>query len=172
MSSRRINSLPYSRLVIPRPTHTPNYRNLHSSPKTMVKDKAAVIQEFNELVNMEADELKQWLTEEASLHAGWPKHDGSGETIGHDRYDLVNENLQSEVNLFPNSGRHIVEILSKNPHKDPDRYDEEDIAHMRKVVSYCKRHLAQEERAKQNPHSKSAKSLKNWGHDPQKEGLD
>lgn len=34
------------------------------------------------------------------------------------------------------SGRHIVEILEKNPSKDPAKYDEDDIAHMRKVVSY------------------------------------
>ena len=40
-----------------------------------------------------------------------------------------------------------------------------DIAHMRRVVSYCKRHLAQEQTAKLNPNSKSYKSLKNWGHD-------
>lgn len=48
------------------------------------------------------------------------------------------------------------------------RYDDEDIQHMRKVVAYCKRHLAQEGKAKQDPNSKSARSLKNWGHDPQK----
>ena len=28
--------------------------------------------------------------------------------------------------------------------------------------------LAQEEKAKQDPNSKSARSLKNWGHDPAK----
>lgn len=39
---------------------------------------------------------------------------------------------------------------------------------MRKVVSYCKRHLAQEGRAKMDTGSKSYKSLKNWGHDPLK----
>lgn len=44
----------------------------------------------------------------------------------------------------------------------------DDIPHMRKVVSYCKRHLAQEEKAKQDKSSKSYKSLKNWGHDAQK----
>jgi hypothetical protein len=49
-----------------------------------------------------------------------------------------------------------------------DGYDEEDIAHMRKVVSYCKRHLAQEEKAKMDTGSKSYKSWKNWGHDPLK----
>ena len=66
------------------------------------------------------------------------------------------------------SGRQIVQILQKNPSKNPDEYDEEDIPHMRKVVAYCKRHLAQEEKAKKDTNSKSYKSLKNWGHDAQK----
>jgi hypothetical protein len=34
------------------------------------------------------------------------------------------------------SGRRIVDILNKNPRKDPEKYEEEDIQHMRKVVSY------------------------------------
>ncbi len=62
------------------------------------------------------------------------------------------------------SGRKIVEIVNKNSSKDSDGYDE-DIAHMRKVVSYCKRHLAQEDKAKRDTESKSYKSLKNWGYD-------
>lgn len=66
------------------------------------------------------------------------------------------------------SGRKIIEILKKNPNKDPEKYDEDDIQHKRKVVSYNKRHLAQEEKAKQDTSSKSYKSLKNWGHDAQK----
>jgi len=66
------------------------------------------------------------------------------------------------------SGRKIVEILNKNASKDPNGYDDEDIVHMRKVVSYCKRHLAQEDKAKRDTESKSCKSLKNWGHDAQK----
>ena len=33
------------------------------------------------------------------------------------------------------SGRQIVDILKKNPDKDPDQYDEDDIAHMRRVVA-------------------------------------
>lgn len=66
------------------------------------------------------------------------------------------------VRLTRASGRKIIKILEKNPNKDPDSYDEEDIAHMRKVVAYCKRHLAQEEKAKQDSNSKSYKSLKNW----------
>ncbi|KEQ86165.1 hypothetical protein M438DRAFT_344552 [Aureobasidium pullulans EXF-150] len=115
----------------------------------MVKDNDTVIKEFNELVNMSPDQLKEWLGGEDSAGAGWSKDDGSGETVGHE------------------SGRKIIEILEKNPNKDPSKYEEDDISHMRKVVAYNKRHLAQEGKAKQDPESKSAKSLKNWGHDPQ-----
>lgn len=76
--------------------------------------------------------------------------------------------LLLRAHSFGFSGRKIVEILEKNPKKDPSKYEEDDVAHMRKVVAYNKRHLAQEGKAKQDPDSKSAKSLKNWGHDPQK----
>ncbi|TKA62755.1 hypothetical protein B0A49_10456 [Cryomyces minteri] len=116
----------------------------------MVKDNDTVIKEFNELVNMNADELTEWLGSDESAGSGWSKDDGSGETIGHE------------------SGRKIIGILKKNPKKDPQKYEQEDIDHMRKVVAYCKRHLAQEEKAKQDTNSKSYKSLKNWGHDAQK----
>ncbi|KAI2625322.1 hypothetical protein GGS26DRAFT_197563 [Hypomontagnella submonticulosa] len=117
----------------------------------MVKDKQTVIEEFNDLVNMSASDLETWLKEGASESAGWSKSDGSGETIGHE------------------SGRKIIEILKKNPDKDPEGYDEADIEHMRRVVAYCKRHLAQEDKVKRDPGSRSARSLKNWGHDPAKE---
>lgn len=33
------------------------------------------------------------------------------------------------------SGRQIVEILKRNPDREPDQYGEDDIAHMRKVVA-------------------------------------
>ncbi len=33
------------------------------------------------------------------------------------------------------SGRKIIEILKKNPSKDPEKYDEDDLGDMRKVVS-------------------------------------
>ncbi|OAL06938.1 hypothetical protein IQ06DRAFT_341725 [Phaeosphaeriaceae sp. SRC1lsM3a] len=99
---------------------------------------------------MSASELKDWLSQEESASSGWSKSDGSGETVGH------------------GSGRKITAILEKNPKKDPSQYDQEDIDHMRKVVAYCKRHLAQEEKAKKDTDSKSYRSLKNWGHDAQK----
>ncbi|KAI5927887.1 hypothetical protein F4810DRAFT_162003 [Camillea tinctor] len=116
----------------------------------MVKDAQTVIEEFNDIVNMSASDLEAWLKEDSSQSAGWSKDDGSGETIGHE------------------SGRKIIQILQKNPKKDPEAYDDDDIDHMRRVVAYCKRHLAQEGKAKQDPESKSARSLKNWGHDPAK----
>jgi hypothetical protein len=90
------------------------------------------------------------LTFPNALRSSRSKDDGSGETVGHE------------------SGRKIIAILEKNPKKVPDKYDQDDIDHMRKVVAYCKRHLAQEEKAKQDTNSKSYKSLKNWGHDAQK----
>ena len=101
-------------------------------------------------MNMSASELQDWLGSEESIGAGWSKDDGGGETIGHD------------------SGRKIVAILEHNPKKDPSKYEQDNIDHMRKVVAYCKRHLAQESKAKQDTSSKSYKSLKNWGHDAQK----
>ncbi len=65
------------------------------------------------------------------------------------------------------SGRKIVRILKKNPDRDPGAYDDADVDHMRRVVAYCKRHLAQEAGgAARDPDSRSARSLKNWGHDP------
>lgn len=67
------------------------------------------------------------------------------------------------------SGRQIVSILEHNPNKDPSQYEADDIQHMRRVVAYCKRHLAQEETAKRNTQSKSYRSLKNWGHDALKD---
>jgi hypothetical protein len=91
----------------------------HSTAFTMVKPMSSVIDEFNEYVNMDVPELQQWLgTEGSTENCGIKKSDGSGETVGHE------------------SGRKIIDILKKNPDRDPDGYDEEDFAHMRKVVSY------------------------------------
>ncbi|KXH26248.1 DNA-binding protein [Colletotrichum simmondsii] len=121
----------------------------------MVKAKEEVISEFNEYVNMTAEDLESWLKSDDSNSAGWPKDDaeGEGESVGHD------------------SGRKIVEILQANPDKKEDEYTDEQVEHMRKVVAYCKRHLAQESKANSDKSpeevkkSKSYASLKNWGHD-------
>ncbi|PTB44147.1 uncharacterized protein TrAFT101_002704 [Trichoderma asperellum] len=118
-----------------------------------MKEKSEVIQEFRELVNMSAKELKEWLKGDESEGAGWPKDDASGESVGHD------------------SGRQIVDILEANSEKDPEKYTDDHVSHMRKVVAYIKRHLAQEEKANSKKpveevkKTKSYASLKNWGHD-------
>ncbi|CAD6571671.1 MAG: hypothetical protein TREMPRED_000347 [Tremellales sp. Tagirdzhanova-0007] len=122
----------------------------------MVKSTDEVVSDFNEIVNMTADELDAFLKTESSNTTGLSKEDGSGESIGHE------------------SGRKIVDILRRNPEKEPSKYTEEDKEHMRRVVSYCKRHLAQEGKLKETKgpeeleKSKSTRSLKNWGHDPMK----
>ena len=83
-----------------------------------MKPKEEIITDFNNVVNMTASELETWLKTDDSNSAGWPKDDGSGESVGHD------------------SGRNIVEILKSNPNKDPEKYTDEDVEHMRKVVAY------------------------------------
>ncbi|WVQ98956.1 hypothetical protein IAU59_006088 [Kwoniella sp. CBS 9459] len=121
-----------------------------------MKSEDEVVHDFNEIVNMTADELETFLKTEGSESTGYSKDDGSGESIGHE------------------SGRKIVDILKRNPDKDPSKYTDEDKEHMRRVVSYCKRHLAQEDKLKESKSpeelekTKSTRSLKNWGHDPLK----
>ncbi|CRL23555.1 Protein of unknown function DUF3140 [Penicillium camemberti] len=125
-----------------------------SSTVETMKDRDTVIDEFKDLVNMTATELRAWLEQEQSL-SGWAG--GSGETIGH------------ESAKDGDGGRRIVRILEHNPTENSSDYSDQDIDHMRRVVSYCKRHLAQEERYKHDTSSKSDYSLKNWGHDSLKE---
>ena len=91
---------------------------------------------------MEAAELREWLQTAESLRVGQKKLDG--ESIGHA------------------SGRRIVEILSKEKAELTD----EDYGHMRKVVGYVRRHLAQEPANMVT--SRWRYSLMNWGHDPLK----
>ncbi|KAJ5084948.1 hypothetical protein NUU61_009527 [Penicillium alfredii] len=70
--------------------------------------------------------------------------------------------------IHTSSGRKIVDILAHNPTRNPSAYTDQDIDHMRRVVSYCKRHIVQE-RNKHDLRSRSYRSLKNWGHDSLKE---
>lgn len=109
----------------------------------MVKQDAEVIKEFNDLVNMSASELEKWLKSSDSISSGW-KNGESGETVGH------------------NSGTKIVDILKRNPDKKKDKYTEEDIKHMRKVVSYNKRHLAQERHLKEKKGEEELKKTKSY----------
>ena len=76
-----------------------------------------------------------------------------------------------ELITRPKSGRKIVDILERNPKGTASKYTDDDLAHMRKVNAYCKRHLAQEDHLKETKspeeleQTKSTRSLKNWGHD-------
>jgi len=103
-----------------------------------------VTEEFNEAVNMSAGELESWLGTDESKEIG--QKDGGGESKGHE------------------SGRRIVEIFGKNE----SDYTDDDIDHMRRVVSYVHRHQAQKPRKEDLETSKWRYSLLNWGHDPLK----
>ncbi|KAJ5170021.1 uncharacterized protein N7500_002804 [Penicillium coprophilum] len=106
---------------------------------------------------MTPNELRNWLEQEQSQTSGW---------VGNSGRLSVMKDLRAKAS---GSGRRIVRILEHNPAANPSEYSDQDIDHMRRVVSYCKRHLAQEERAKHDTSSKSYRSLKNWGHDALKE---
>lgn len=107
------------------------------------QEKKKVYDEFNEVVNMTASTLEHWLDTDDSKKVGQKDSDGA-ESIGHQ------------------SGKKIIRILNK---KKAD-LDDEDYAHMRKVISYVNRHLAQ--KPDEVAGSNWLFSLKNWGHDPQK----
>ncbi|MWV29176.1 DUF3140 domain-containing protein [Aurantiacibacter rhizosphaerae] len=98
--------------------------------------------DFMDCVNMQPQELEDWLDTEKSKSVG--DSDG-GESTGH------------------RSGRRIVTI--KRTKKDDltnDQYD-----HMKKVIGYIHRHLAQRPDGDIED-SDWRYSLKNWGHDPVK----
>ena len=100
--------------------------------------------EWKDAVNMTASQLSTWLDSEESKRVG--DKSGGGESTGHQ------------------SGRRIVEIL----HSKKGDLTDDDAAHMRKVVGYVHRHLAQGGPAEDAEHSDWRYSLMNWGHDPSK----
>ena len=100
--------------------------------------------EFAEAVNMTAKELEHWLGTDEAQEVG-QKKDGGGESTGHE------------------SGRHILAILAT---RKAD-LTEDDHAHMRKVVGYVRRHLAQRPDG-DTTSTRWRYSLMNWGHDPEK----
>ena len=109
----------------------------------MSDDTTDTYKEFHSAVNMTATELKRWLDSDESKKVG--QKSGGGESTGH------------------HSGRRIVEILQA---KKAD-LDDDDYAHMRKVVGYTKRHLAQRPSGDVGD-TDWRYSLMNWGHDPTK----
>ncbi len=110
----------------------------------MSKDKETVIKEFDDAVNMTAKQLESWLKTEDSKSVG-QKDDGDDESKGH------------------KSGKRIIDILQKKK----DDYTDDDVSHMRKVVSYVHRHSAQKPDGDIED-TPWRFSLMNWGHDPMK----
>ena len=108
----------------------------------MADDRTATIEEFGDAVNMTARELERWLATDQSRAVGQKPREGD-ESIGHQ------------------SGRNTVELLGKQR----SDLSEDDLAHMRKVVGYVKRHLAQRPNGDVTETSWRS-SLMNWGHDP------
>ena len=108
-------------------------------------DREKVAKDFAAAVNMDPDELAEWLGSPLSETVGWKGTDGQArESVGHA------------------SGRRIVTILRKAS----TDLTEDDYAHMRKVVGYVRRHRAQEPANVVT--SRWRYSLMNWGHDPLK----
>lgn len=116
-------------------------------------DRDQVVADFKAATNMPPSVLEKWLATEDSRSVGWsgggPKKGPSGgESVGHE------------------SGRRIVELKRT---KKADLTDA-DLAHMRKVAAYVKRHLAQGAPKDDVRHSRWRYSLMNWGHDPLRKG--
>jgi hypothetical protein len=105
-------------------------------------DPHEVERRFREVVNLSAAELEAWLATPESLSVG-QRPDAGGESVGH------------------RSGRRIVAILSKRSEPLTDG----DLEHMRRVVGYVRRHLAQRPQGDVRD-TRWRWSLMNWGHDP------
>ncbi len=84
-------------------------------------------------------------------------------TSSHSYFSTVSGRLLTACEGRENyrSGRKIVEILGKNN----SDYTDDDINHMRRVVSYVHRHQAQQPKGDAE-NSNWRYSLMNWGHDP------
>ena len=102
---------------------------------------AEVWDEWTEAVNVTAGRLEAWLETEESRSVG--DTGGDGESTGHA------------------SGRRIVELLRTNK----TDLTADDAAHMRTVVGYVHRHLAQRPEGDVTD-TRWRYSLLNWGHDP------
>ena len=107
-------------------------------------ERQATIDSFHQVVNMTPAEIDAWLATESSRAVGAKKSEGD-ESVGH------------------RSGRRIAKLLRK---KKAD-LSEGDVEHMRKVVGYVHRHMAQRPQGDVT-HTPWRYSLMNWGHDPSK----
>ncbi|KAB8335026.1 DUF3140 domain-containing protein [Scytonema tolypothrichoides VB-61278] len=103
----------------------------------MSKDVKSVIDEFYSSVNMTAKELKSWLETKESKSVG--QKQGDDESIGH------------------KSGRYIVELLQNKK----DDYTDDEISHMKKVISYIHRQNNSKFKIQSMPAARCAIKIKN-----------
>lgn len=83
-----------------------------------MKDSKDVIKEFNEVVNMIVLEFEKWLKLDDFQSVGWLKENEDGELVGYD------------------SGCKIVEIFKVNLKKEFEKYIDDQVQYMCKVVLY------------------------------------
>jgi Protein of unknown function (DUF3140) len=116
---------------------------MHLSPD----DERAIRAEFDALVNLEPAELKAWLKRPESKKVGMVRK-GETESVGRQ------------------SARKVLAIKAKPVAELTDA----DYRHMKKVIGFCRRHLAQRPQALRmggDVHDTRWRwSLMNWGHDP------
>ncbi len=105
-------------------------------------ERKSTLDEFDRAVNMTATQLRDWLAGEESRGVGWTSA-GETESVGH------------------RSGERIVELLGKKR----SEFDDDDLAHARKVTGFVHRHLAQRPDGDIRE-TRWRYSLMNWGHDP------
>ena len=106
-----------------------------------------VATDFRALVNMDAEAIEAWLDMPESRQVGFTRP-GDVESVGRQ------------------SARAIIRIQRT----DEASLTAEDLAHMRKVIGFIRRHRAQ------RPHRDISRSrwrfsLMNWGHDPLQDDL-
>jgi hypothetical protein len=107
-------------------------------------DAKALRDEFRRLVNMTPRELRDFLETAESRKVGMIRK-GETESVGRQ------------------SGKRILKILATRV----DDLTDGDYAHMKKVIGFCRRHLAQRPWGEVTD-TRWRWSLMNWGHDPLK----
>lgn len=111
---------------------------MHRTPE----EEAEIRREFDRLVNLRPAELAAWLETPESRRVGMVRR-GETESVGRQ------------------SARKILAIRAKAV----DDLTDADYAHMKKVIGYCRRHLAQRPWGDVTD-TRWRWSLMNWGHDP------
>jgi hypothetical protein len=111
---------------------------MHLSPD----EEAAIRAEFLRLTNLSQAELRAWLETPESRQVGMVRR-GESESVGRQ------------------SARKILAIRGT----PPENLTDSDYRHMKKVIGYCRRHLAQRPWGDVT-RTRWRWSLMNWGHDP------